>query len=105
MQILFTYMKGDLSVKISFIYFYIPGILILIAFDRFIVDGIDDNLKWIGFAFAFWLIIGSYKSCQKFLIKDKSKMISRIPALMFKSLIMVHSVLYYFSFFRGQSLF
>ena len=105
MQILFTYMNGNLSVKISFLYFYIPGVLILIAFDRFVVDGIDDNLKWIGFAFAFWLIIGSYKSCQKFLIKDKSKMISRIPTLMFKSLIMVHAVLYYFSFFRGYGLF
>ena len=105
MQILFTYMKGNLSVKITFLNFYIPGVLILIAFDRFVVDGIEDNLKWIGFAFAFWLIIGSYKSCQKFLIKDKSKMISRIPTLMFKSLIMVHAVLYYFSFFRGQSLF
>ena len=46
MQILIIYMKGDLSAKISFLYFYIPGILILIAFDRFIVDGINDNLKW-----------------------------------------------------------
>tara|TARA_Y100000782_G_C9994251_1_gene185827 strand:+ start:155 stop:472 length:318 start_codon:yes stop_codon:yes gene_type:complete len=105
MQILFIYMKGDLSVKISFLYFYIPGVIILTAFDRFIVNGIDENLKWVGFAFAFWLIVGSYKSCQKFLIRDKSKMISRLPVLMFKSLIMVHTVLYYFSFFRGRSLF
>ena len=106
MQILFIYMKGDLSVKISFLYFYIPGVIILTAFDLFIVNGIDVNLKWIGFVFAFWLIVGSYKSCQKFLIRDnKGKMISRMPVLMFKSLIMVHTVLYYFSFFRGRSLF
>jgi len=105
MQILFIYMKGDLSVKISFLYFYIPGVIILTAFDLFIVNGIDGNLKWIGFVFAFWLIVGSYKSCQKFLIRDKGKIISRMPVLMFKSLIMVHTVLYYFSFFRGRSLF
>jgi len=105
MQILFIYMKGDLSVKISFLYFYIPGVIILTAFDLFLVNGVDENLKWIGFALAFWLIVGSYKSCQKFLARDKGNIISRLPALMFKSLIMVHTVLYYFSFFRGRSLF
>lgn len=101
MSFIVKYIKGEYILIRSFLIFT-TGIIVAEFINQTLVLSLGLLLfKWITFGLVFWLILGSYRSCQNFINTNRGSLKKRMPALMFKSFIMVYAVYYYMIFFRS----
>ena len=95
------YIKGE-YILIRSLMIFIVGIIITEFINQALVLSLGLTIfKWIAFGLVFWLILGSYRSCQNFINTNRGSLKKRMPALMFKSFVMVYAVYYYMIFFRS----
>ena len=101
MNFFVKYIKGE-YILIRSLMIFIVGIIITEFINQALVLSLGLTIfKWIAFGLVFWLILGSYRSSQNFINSNRGSLKKRMPALMFKSFVMVYAVYYYMIFFRS----
>ena len=101
MNFFVKYIKGE-YILIRSLMIFITGIIITEFINQTLVLSLGLTIfKWIAFGLVFWLILGSYRSSQNFINTNRGSLKKRMPALMFKSFVMVYAVYYYMIFFRS----
>jgi hypothetical protein len=101
MSFIVKYIKGEYILIRSFLIFTTGSIVAEFIKQTLVLSLGLLFFKWIAFGLVFWLILGSYRSSQNFINSNRGSLKKRMPALMFKSFIMVYAVFFYMDFFRS----